>query len=87
MNVKFLNHHYFTDIITFDYSKKKEIHGDLFISIDRLRENATKMNLPLNVEVWRVIVHGVLHLCGYSDKSIRAKKQMTAKEDFYLNLF
>ena len=84
INKQYLNHNYFTDIITFDYSTNNVISGDLFVSIDRLRDNAANLEINLQLEVRRVLVHGVLHLCGYNDKSPADKKLMTAKEDFYL---
>ena len=87
INKQYLNHNYFTDIITFDYSTNNVISGDLFVSIDRLRDNAANLEINLQLEVRRVLVHGVLHLCGYNDKSPADKKLMTAKEDFYLARF
>ena len=99
INKKFLNHDSYTDIITFDYTtkqtkpnrhsfstKKSTISGELFISIDRVKENTKKHNTTLAQELHRVIVHGVLHLCDYSDKSPASKRQMTNKEDYYLSL-
>jgi len=86
VNKKHLNHDYYTDIITFDYSEGKDVSGDLFISIDRVSENAKNFVVPILDEVHRIIVHGTLHLIGYTDKEPHAKKQMTAKEDFYLSL-
>jgi|SRR6185312_1924298 len=85
VNRQFLNHNYFTDIITFDNSAGDGlIVGDIFISIDRVRENAAKFNMPLLDELHRVIIHGVLHLVGYNDKTPADKEKMTLKEDFYL---
>lgn len=86
MNRKHLDHDYFTDIITFDYCEGSHVSGDLFISIDRIAENASDLSVTLLDELHRVIVHGVLHLIGYSDKGKAAKTQMTSKEDFYLSL-
>jgi probable rRNA maturation factor len=86
MNRKHLDHDYFTDIITFDYCEGSNVTGDLFISVDRIAENASDLNVALLDELHRVIVHGVLHLIGYSDKGEAAKTQMTSKEDFYLSL-
>lgn len=86
MNRKHLNHDYFTDIITFDYCEDSFVSGDLFISIDRIAENASDLNVSMLDELHRVIVHGVLHLIGYSDKEDAAKTQMTSQEDFYLSL-
>lgn len=82
VNRKYLNHDYYTDIITFDYSENNVISGDLFISIDRVRDNSKKLNQMFHVELNRVVVHGVLHLCGYGDKSDDEKLLMRKKEDF-----
>jgi rRNA maturation RNase YbeY len=86
MNIEYLQHDTFTDIITFDYSADAVISGDLFISVDRVRENATVYSRTVAEELHRVIVHGVLHLCGYADKKPSEKKTMTRKEDHYLSL-
>lgn len=86
MNRKHLDHDYFTDIITFDYCEDSFVSGDLFISIDRIAENASNFGVKILDELHRVMVHGVLHLIGYSDKGEVAKIQMTSKEDFYLSL-
>lgn len=69
MNRSHLNHDYYTDIITFDYSEKDVVSGDLFISVDRVEENAKDLNIEFSKELARVIIHGVLHLCGLKDKS------------------
>lgn len=84
LNVDFLNHDTLTDIISFDYSVGKELHGDIYISIDRVKENALDFNVSFNDEMARVIIHGVLHYCGYKDKSEADEKQMRSKEDYYL---
>jgi len=84
MNIEHLNHDYFTDVITFDYSEYDSISGDLFISIDRVKENALEFNTIFNHELLRVIVHGVLHLLGYKDKSEEDILLMRSKENFYL---
>ncbi|HZY39653.1 MAG TPA: rRNA maturation RNase YbeY [Mucilaginibacter sp.] len=87
INQQYLNHDTYTDIITFDNSEEeKSITGDVFISIDRIRENAAKFNVVETDELHRVIIHGALHLLGYGDKKASDKKKMTEKEDFYLNL-
>jgi rRNA maturation RNase YbeY len=87
INIEYLNHHTYTDIITFDSSDNSgELQGDIFISIDRVRENALKLNLPFIDELHRVIIHGVLHLVGYSDKTPAKAKVMRKKEDAYLSL-
>jgi len=85
LNQKYLSHDTFTDIITFDFTEGENLIGDIFISIDRIRENAKIFNVAVNNELHRVIIHGVLHLCGYKDKSKKDKSQMTIKEDFYLS--
>lgn len=85
MNVRYLQHKTYTDIITFDQgSTTREINGELYISIDRVRDNAKTLGLPIREELHRVMVHGLLHLCGYGDKTMAAKKKMTSKEDEYL---
>lgn len=82
MNVEYLKHDTYTDIITFDLSAvKKQINGELYISIDRVRENAKTNLVPISNELHRVIIHGTLHLCGYKDKSRQSKKLMTAREN------
>jgi rRNA maturation RNase YbeY len=86
INQQYLDHDTYTDIVTFDNSDiAKTITGDIFISIDRIRENASKFGVTEANEVHRVIIHGALHLLGYKDKSPADKKKMTLKEDFYLN--
>ena len=85
INVKFLSHDYYTDIITFDYSNNDTISGDLFISVDRIVENAKLNNVHFINELYRVIIHGVLHLCGYKDKTTKEKKEIREKENFFLN--
>ncbi len=87
VNKTHLNHDYFTDIITFDYTMNGIISGDLFISVDRIRENALIYSVGFNVELSRVIFHGILHLCGYKDKSDEDQLLMREKENFYLDQF
>ena len=84
MNRRFLNHNYYTDIITFDYSRGKKISGELFISKDRVLENAKKETIPFNQERDRVIAHGVLHLLGFKDKTEQEQEEMRLKEDQFL---
>ncbi|WP_118193615.1 rRNA maturation RNase YbeY [Albibacterium indicum] len=85
INQEYLNHDTFTDIITFDNSEKsKEISGDIFISIDRVVENASTFSLEFKDELHRVMIHGILHLMGYSDKNKEEKYLMTEKENEYL---
>ena len=85
-NIKFLKHDTYTDIITFDYCELDIISGDIFISVDRVTENANKFGVNFENELDRVIIHGVLHLVGYKDKSKEEASIMREKEDFYLSL-
>jgi len=86
INQEYLDHDDYTDVITFDNSEApKTVLGDIFISLDRIRENASLYNCSVYHELCRVMVHGTLHLLGYTDKSKTAKQEMTAKEDFYLS--
>ncbi len=88
INIEFLKHNYFTDIITFDNSDSRDnIKGDIFISIERARENSIDFNQDLNQEVKRLMIHGLLHLIGYSDKLKEQKLEMTRKENYYLQNF
>ena len=94
LNKKFLRHNTLTDIITFQYSStlfsgkalktNKELSGEIFISIPRVRENSKMFRVSFQNELHRVMTHGILHLCGYTDKTPAAKKKMTGKEDYYL---
>ena len=86
VNIKYLEHDYFTDIITFDYCEKDILSGDLFISVDSVRENASFYGAAFDDELNRVIVHGLLHLIGYDDHTEEDIAQMRAKEDYYLQL-
>jgi len=86
INQRFLGHDYFTDIITFDYCEKDRLNGDLFISIDSVRENAVEYKEEFQRELARVMVHGVLHLIGYDDHTKTEMKEMRSKEDYYLSL-
>lgn len=86
VNNKFLGHDYFTDIITFDYCEGDVLSGDLFISVDTVRENAMEYGTEFDNELSRVIVHGLLHLIGYDDHTEDEKKLMRKKEDYYLSL-
>jgi len=85
-NVKYLKHNTLTDIISFDSTIGKEINGDIFISVDRVKENTGVFNTEFNDELDRVIVHGVLHFMKYNDKSDDEKVEMRTKENFYLSL-
>ncbi len=85
INTQYLNHDTYTDIITFDNSDQHHVlSGDIFISIDRIRENAATYKVPEEDELHRVIIHGILHLCGYRDKTEADVTLMREKEDFYL---
>ena len=84
VNIEFLNHNYYTDIITFNYCENSFISGDLFISIERVEENASNFNTTYKHELYRVIFHGILHLIGFNDKTEDEKLMMSSKEDFYL---
>ena len=84
LNFKYLNHDYFTDVITFNYSKEKLLFGDIYISTDRVKENSKTYNTYFNQELFRVIIHGVLHLCGFNDKSTKEKQKMRKLENFFL---
>ena len=84
LNVEFLDHDTLTDIISFDYTLGKLVSGDMFISIERVKDNATDFSTDFNDELNRVIVHGVLHYCGYKDKTDKDAKVMRSKEDHYL---
>ena len=86
VNMKYLQHDYFTDIITFDYCEGKVLSGDLFISVDSVRENSIEFGTDFEEELHRVIVHGVLHLIGYDDHTEEDKKVMRQKENYYLKM-
>jgi rRNA maturation RNase YbeY len=87
MNKEYLNHDYYTDVITFDYSSGKEISGDIFISWDRVKENADLFSVEKYDELRRVMVHGILHLLGYKDKTGQEKSIMRELEDSKLKMF
>ncbi|WP_134355786.1 rRNA maturation RNase YbeY [Flavobacterium psychrophilum] len=87
INQQYLNHDTLTDVISFDYSLGNEIHGDIYISIERVRENADDFKVPFEEELKRVMIHGVLHCCGYKDKSDADELLMRSKEDEKLKLF
>lgn len=86
-NIEFLNHDTLTDIISFDYTMGNLISGDIFISVERVKDNAVDFNVTFEEELRRVMVHGVLHYCGYKDKSEADEQLMRAKEDEKLLLF
>ena len=85
VNRDFLQHDYYTDVITFDYVKGKTISADIFVPLPRISENAISHSKDFKSELHRVLAHGLLHLCGYNDKTDEEKIEMRKKEDFYLN--
>ena len=87
VNKQYLNHDYYTDVITFDYSAFPDVSGDIMISLDRVKDNAETLCVSFQEELNRVIYHGLLHLCGYKDKSAADEKLMRKKENYYLGLF
>jgi probable rRNA maturation factor len=86
LNQNYLKHNTYTDIITFDYSNNQLLSGDIFISLDRVKENASRYKKTFTDELNRIMVHGILHLCGYVDKSSSDKLIMRQKEEKYLSL-
>jgi len=87
INKQYLNHDYYTDIISFDYSVGNELHGDIFVSIERVRENAVEFDVTFDEELKRVLAHGVLHYCGYKDKTEEEEFLMRSKEDEKIKMF
>ncbi|MEM0577302.1 rRNA maturation RNase YbeY [Flavobacterium polysaccharolyticum] len=87
INVEYLNHDTLTDIISFDYSLGNELNGDIFISIERVQDNALDFSVSFDEELKRVMVHGILHYCGYKDKTEEDELLMRAKEDEKIKLF
>ena len=81
VNQKYLQHDYFTDIITFDYTTRTRVNGDIYISLDTVASNAQQVNTTFTHELHRIIIHGLLHLTGQADKTPETKAQMTAKEE------
>ena len=87
VNQDYLDHDYYTDIITFDYVKGKTISGDIFVSLPRILDNASTLSQDFESEFRRVLAHGLLHLCGYKDKTKEEESTMRQKEDFYINRY
>ena len=87
INKQYLDHDYYTDIISFDYSVGNELHGDIFVSIERVRENAVEFGVTFDEELKRVLAHGVLHYCGYKDKTEEEELLMRTKEDEKIKMF
>lgn len=86
MNKSVLDHNYYTDILTFDYTEENILEGEIYISIDRVKENANTFVQEFHVELLRVIAHGILHMVGYKDKTKNQKEEMRKKETYYINL-
>lgn len=87
LNEQYLDHDTLTDIISFDYTVGNELHGDIFISIERVRENAQDFNVTFDEELKRVLAHGILHYCGFKDKSVEDEQLMRQKEDEKIKMF
>ncbi|AQW93904.1 rRNA maturation RNase YbeY [Elizabethkingia anophelis] len=87
INRQYLDHDYYTDIITFDYCKGKIISGDIFLSLQRVLDNASMLETKQEEELNRVLAHGILHLCGYKDKTEEEQKTMRSKEDYYIGKY
>jgi len=86
INREFLGHDYYTDIVTFNYNEGKTVNGEIYISVDRVKDNAVNLSVKLKSEIRRVIFHGFLHLCGYDDKTPELKNRMADREEMYLAL-
>ena len=86
VNRQYLQHDYYTDIITFDYCEGNTLHGDIFVSLDTVRSNAAEFGATFNNELHRILIHGILHLCGQADKTPEARAEMTRKENEALTL-
>jgi len=85
INKEFMKHYYYTDVITFDYSVNDVLEGEIYLSVETIRDNARKFKQGVRAELLRVMVHGILHLIGYNDKSNNEKIIMREKEDYYLS--
>ena len=86
VNRQYLQHDYYTDIITFDYCEGNTLHGDIFVSLDTVRSNAAEFGATFDNELHRILIHGILHLCGQADKTPEARAEMTRKENHALTL-
>ena len=85
LNIQYLDHNTLTDIISFDYTLGKQINGDVYISVERVRENATDFKVTFDNEMTRVMIHGILHYCGYKDKTEADEAGMRSKENYYMS--